>query len=147
MSAKRIVVVDTNVIISGLLNDGLNDTYSRKILTAWILGYFQAVISQELKDEVNQVLKKPFVSKGLKAKNTKVVLGTLFNKAITVLPRPLKKQVFEDENDHFLLELALTVNASVIVTGDKKVLKAKRVKSTDILNPQQFCRKFKIFER
>lgn len=61
-----------------------------------------------------------------------------------VLPQPIDVVVFSDENDHFLLELATTGKAAFIVTGDKDLLKAKRVKAIEILNPSQFCQRLKI---
>jgi predicted nucleic acid-binding protein len=61
-----------------------------------------------------------------------------------VLPQPLDEIIFSDENDHFLLELAVTAQATIIVTGDKEMLRVKRISGIEILNPQQFCRKLKI---
>ena len=59
---KPLVVLDTNVIVSGFLSV---DTYPSKSLDAWLLGYIQVAVSPELKQELNQVLKKPYISKML----------------------------------------------------------------------------------
>ena len=137
MSVKR-VVVDTNVVISALIAGGT----PQKIIQAWIMGEFLAVMSKELRQEINTVLNR---SKFIKPdKRLRALLGTLFNQALMVLPQPIKEITFSDENDHFLLELAVTAQATAIVTGDKELLKTKRIKGVEILNPKQFCRKFKI---
>jgi putative PIN family toxin of toxin-antitoxin system len=137
VSVKR-VVVDTNVVVSALAAGGT----PQKIVQAWITGEFLAIISEELKHEINTVLRRSkLVSFDRKRR---ILLGTLFNQALMVLPQKITGTVFKDENDHFLLELAVTGQASAIVTGDKGVLAAKRVSGIDILNPSQFCKKFRI---
>ena len=137
MNAKR-VVVDTNVVISAFTAGGS----PQKIIQAWIMGQFLAVISIELQNEINTVLSRskfaPFDRK------RRVLLGTLFNQALMVLPKRIHKVTFPDENDHFLYELAVTGQASTIVTGDKALLKIKKISGIEILSPEQFCKKFRI---
>ena len=146
MSAKksRIVVLDTNIIISGLL-DGYDTSYPSKIISAWFFGELQVAISQDLKQELNQVLNKPYISQVLENKKSiRPVLGRLLNKAVIVFPASLSEVIFPDKTDHFLLELAVTAKAEIIVTGDKKLLNVKKVKKIQILSPKQFCMRFKI---
>ncbi len=137
MSVKR-VVVDTNVVVSALTAGGT----PQKIIQAWITGEFLAIISDELRQEINEVLSRaklvPFDRK------RRVALGTLFNQAAMVQPRRINKAVFAEENDHFLYELAVAGEASVIVTSDKALLSVRRISGIEILNPEQFCRKFRI---
>jgi uncharacterized protein len=137
VSVRR-VVVDTNVVVSALTAGGT----PQKIIQAWITGEFLAIISEELRREINTVLSR---SKLISFdKKRRILLGTLFNQALMVLPRRISKVVFTDENDHFLYELAVTGQASCIVTGDKALLKAKRLSGIEILSPDQFCRKFRL---
>ena len=144
MSIRKepLIVLDTNVIVSGFLS---SDTYPSRILDAWLLGYVQVAVSSELKQELNQVLKKPYISKILlNQKSIKPILGKLLNKSLMILPIPVNEVVFSDEKDHFLLELAITSKAVAIVTGDKKLLNVKKIKNILIYSPKQFCLKFKI---
>jgi uncharacterized protein len=137
VSVKR-VVVDTNVVVSALTSGGT----PQKIIQAWITGEFMAVMSHELRQEIKTVLaRSKFVTID---KKRRILLGTLFNSALMVLPQPVSQIAFTDEDDHFLLELAVTAKATIIVTGDKALLKARRVKGVDILSPEEFCRKLKI---
>jgi uncharacterized protein len=110
VSVKR-VVVDTNVVISALTTGGT----PQKVIQAWITGEFLAIVSKELKQEINTVFgRSKFINPD---KKRRALLGTLFNQALTVLPQPLGEIIFSDENDHFLLELAVTGQANFIVTG------------------------------
>ena len=95
MSAKR-VVVDTNVVVSAFTAGGT----PQKIIQAWISGQFLAIISVELQNEINTVLSRSkFTSFDRKRR---ILLGTLFNQALMVLPKRIHKVTFPDENDHFL---------------------------------------------
>jgi predicted nucleic acid-binding protein len=79
------------------------------------LGIFLALVSEELKQEINTVLSRSkFVSLD---KKRRILLGTLFNQAVTVRPQKIDKIVFTDENDHFLYELAVAGSASAIDTN------------------------------
>ena len=139
---KPLVVLDTNVIVSGFLS---GDTFPSKILDAWLCGHFQVAVSPKLKQELSQVFKKPYISKLLQnQKSIRPILGKLLNKSLMVSPIPINKVVFSDKEDHFLLELAVTAGASVIVTGDKKLLDVKKVENILLYKPKQFCLKFKV---
>jgi predicted nucleic acid-binding protein len=95
-----------------------------------------------LRIEINSVLGRSELAPFDKRK--RIIVGTLFNQALMVLPRRIAKPVFGDENDHFLYDLAVTGQADAIVTGDKLLLKIKKTSGIVILNPDQFCKRFKI---
>ena len=141
---RKPVVIDTNVIVSGFLDDS-DYSYPAKIIDAWLFDRILVAVSHELKQELNQVFKKPYIVQVLQnQKPIKSILGRLFNKALMISPKPIDEIIFPDETDHFLLELAVSAKASVIVTGDKKLLSAKKAKGIQILSSKQFCLKFKI---
>lgn len=145
MSAKKRipVVIDTNVIVSGFLDD--SDSYPAKIIDAWLFDRVLVAISHELKQELNKVFKKPYIVEVLQNhKSIKSILGRLFNKSLMIAPKSIDEVIFPDETDHFLLEFAVSAKALVIVTGDKRLLNIKRVRGIQILSPKQFCLKFKI---
>ena len=83
---RKLVVLDTNVIVSGFL-DGDNISYPSKIISAWLVGEFQVAMSKELQLELNQVLNKPYINRILEnQKSIKPILGRLFNKASVIFP-------------------------------------------------------------
>lgn len=66
MRKKLKIVVDTNVIVSGLLVPGSSPA---KIIDAWIAGRsFQPMISRDLMTEVNEVLRRPKIKARLTKK-------------------------------------------------------------------------------
>lgn len=141
---RKLVILDTNIIVSGFL-DGDNISYPSRVISAWLVGDLQVAVSKELKKELNQVLKKPYINRILEdQKSIKPILGRLFNKAVMIYPESINEVSFPDEKDHFLLELAVTAKSEIIVTGDKELLNVKKVRNIQILNPKQFCQQFKI---
>lgn len=139
---RNLVVLDTNVIVSGFLG---GDSYPSKIIDAWLFKHFQAAMSQELQQELNEVFKKPYISKILQDKKSiKPVIGKLLNNSVILSPKTINTIYFPDETDHFLLELAVTAKSEIIVTGEKKLLKVKKAKGVKLLSPKQFCFNFKI---
>ena len=142
MSAKKIVV-DTNVIVSALLGS----SYPKKIIAGWLSGQIHVVVDEQLRAELNAVLGRPKVKKALKSKSSsavKVVVGALLNLAEWIEPKAIPIRVFTDENDHFLLELAVGAKAAAIVTGDQEILKSKKVRGIVVLDPKTFCERFGI---
>ena len=138
MSARLRIVVDTNIVVSALIAGGA----PQKIIAAWNANLFHVVMSEELRSEINTVFKRSRLIRNIQKKQT--FLGKLFNRSLTIKPSTIDKVIFSDEKDHFLLELAVAGKASVIVTGDKELQKVKKVRGIMILDPQQFCRRFKL---
>ena len=137
------VVIDTNVIVSGILSA---NNYPARIVNTWLEGErFQPILSEDLKREVTNVLNRPKIKKRLsRAVDLEILLPALFKKATLVSPKKIKNQVFTDEGDHFLLELAVSGEAKVIVTGDEGMLKHGSFEGLILVNPRQFCERYEI---
>jgi len=142
MKKRTRVVVDTNVIVSGLIS---KRGFPYKIIDMWLDGkIFQPIICKRLQEEVNEVLRR------LKIKNRanyddrdiKTLLGILFNRAENIKPKSLDKELFSDTQDHFLLELAISAKAKFIVSGDAGILKHTSYKDIEFLSPEAFCSRF-----
>ncbi|MGL4514396.1 MAG: putative toxin-antitoxin system toxin component, PIN family [Lacipirellulaceae bacterium] len=112
------VVLDTNVIVSGLLSPGhppasLLDWFDRGLLVL--------VTSAEQVDELRDVLARPRIATRLTAGVAARFLDNLASKADLCGPLPLVT-ASPDPKDDFLLATALAGNAALIVTGDKRHL-------------------------
>ena len=135
---EKNVVIDTNVIVSAFIAGGP----PQKILKAWMKNRFAVVISRDLQEEINEVFKrKKFAGKFAHKKG---ILGKLFNKARVIEPGPLEGLLLRDQGDIFLLELAVASSAWALVTGDRELLEMGKIKKTKILNPEDFCKKFRL---
>lgn len=135
---ERRIVVDTNIVVSAFLSGGI----SQSILKAWLNKEFIALISDELKYEINEVLNRPSINAF--DRKRQILLGTLFNMARTIHPKHIEKKVFSDPDDHFLLELAISGDSHCIVTGDQALLSVKVINGIKILSPIQFCHEFRV---
>lgn len=108
------VVLDTNVLVSGLLS---SNGAPGRILDAWRAGHFELVVGDALIDEFKRVCAYPKLAPYL----TPADVGTLINRLraaecwLSDLPRV---QVSEDADDDFLLAMAQASGADYLVTGD-----------------------------
>jgi uncharacterized protein len=123
------VVVDTNVIVAGLVADGIcRDIIKRRVPSC------ELVASQALLDELTDTMRGKF---GLEP--TSLPLLKLYTNIVTLVnPKPLSKLVCRDKDDDELLAAALAGSAELIVTGDKDLLTLKGFRGIKILSPRQF---------
>lgn len=127
-----IVVIDTNVWISALLNT----SGSSKPLQATIKGLQQHIvaISSPIQDEIVRVLTQKFRWDTTRAQNT----------LAEFLPLLLSVEVYgnlhvcRDPDDDIILECAINAHAEVIVTGDKDLLTLQRYEGIRILTPAEY---------
>lgn len=132
-----IIVLDTNVVISGLLT---TKGPPAKIIAYWAAEEFDVAISTALLDELARVLKYERVRKRL-GKSQEMVKDLLKRfKTVAILTEPqLKLKVIgEDPDDDRVLECAVAAGAAYIVTGDEHLRKLKQYQGIIILSPAGF---------
>ena len=125
-------VLDTNVIISGMLFPG---SLPQKILECAIIGEFDAVTSPSLLEELQRTLIRRFGFSTEEGKDAK----EFFEKICTVAePSEIPEVVAADRDDDNLFAAAICGNAKIIVSGDKKVRAIKRFGGIDVYSPREF---------
>lgn len=125
-------VVDTNVVISGLLFGGL----PLRILEAAVTQRFIYVTSPVLEREARRILHDKF---GLNAEDIQSLTGRLFQKAERVIPRHPIDVIKRHEPDNRVLECAVEGGCSLIVTGDRRdLLSLKRHQHVEIVTVREF---------
>ncbi len=123
------LVVDTNVLSSGLVAEGLCRDIVKRRLPACEL-----FTSRALLDELAEKLREKF---GLDPGN--VPLLQIYEDGATVVnPKPLDKPVCRDRDDGEVLATAVTAQAEIILTGDNDLLVLKEFQGIKILSPRQF---------
>ena len=123
------VVVDTNVLIAGLVADGLCRDIVKRRLPA-----LELFTSQDLLDELAGKLKEKF---GMNP--DELPLLSLYERAVTIIKPPrLIKPVCRDIDDDDVLATALAAKVDIILTGDDDLLVLKEFHGTPILSPRQF---------
>jgi len=130
------VVIDTNVIISGLLWQGPPN----KLLKLVKQGKLELCISPSLLGELSRVLNETKFSHRIVILNTSVeelIAGLL--KLLRIFPdETIPPTILADPDDDKVLSCAKFTGAKYIITGDPHLLKLKNWSGISILTPQQF---------
>ena len=132
-----IVVLDTNVIVSGILRP-----YSKaaSILRLVATGAITLAYDLRIFSEYRDVLNRPkftFAKEDIDA-----FLDQVEKEAVLVSVMPLKFRLPDPEDESFL-EVALAGKATAIVTGNKRHFPKKECEGTRILSPAEFLEAFR----
>ena len=131
------VVIDTNVIISALLGGRT----TQRILTAFLEGHFNWVLSPSLLTELLEVISRPTIQPYISKTDRDQFVHLL--QADTLLIVPTRKvSVCRDPKDNIFLECAIEARVNVIVTGDNDLLILHPFRGIPIVTPQTFIKKF-----
>lgn len=118
------VIVDTNVLFSGLLSRSKINASINRFLEAAIQGAFVLVVAEEVIDELVQVRgKKPYLAEAISADEMDRFISSL-RLIADILPRQTDEipAVLRDPKDDFLLIAAAMGDADFLVTGDRDLL-------------------------
>ncbi len=129
-------VVDTNVLISGLLGSRTN----RKIIEAFRDQQFLLVTSPLLIEEFLRVSSRPQLAAYFSSRERQAIAWFLQTQTRLVIPKQ-RFHACRDPKDDFLLDVAVAAKASIIVTGDQDLLVLHPFRRISILTPAQFLRR------
>jgi putative PIN family toxin of toxin-antitoxin system len=127
------VIVDTNVAISAMLDS--ESTPGRAVDVAAKQGTL--LISKETILELETVLIRPKFDRFVSLERRMEFLGTLVEQAVAVEINDFVRECRDPKDDKFL-ELAVSGNASHIVSGDVDLLVLHPFRGIDIVTPQAF---------
>lgn len=126
------VVIDTNVLVSILKGSrALSFIY-----TAFKEDRFTLVVNAEILHELSAVLYEPRLN--INSKDIQELFRLIRVKALRIKSPAPFINVCRDPEDNFILELALTAKAAIILTGDKDLLCLNSFKDIDIIQPKKF---------
>lgn len=124
------VVLDTNILISGVVFGGK----PREILEMAKTRVIQGVISQILLAELGEVLSKKFDYPESRILQINRKMKKIFN-----VVYPVESiNIVRDDDDNRVLEAAVAGGCDYIVTGDEDLLILKKFKNIKILTPAEF---------
>jgi len=133
---KLKVVMDTNVLISGILWRGIPFELLRWTEKGNLIIY----TSLEILAEVNRVLNYSKFQKYIDRE--KASPGELFGKIASlctiIYPKQEVKKICSDKDDQIFLSCALAAKAGILISGDKHLLNIKQYKSVRILTAREF---------
>ena len=136
------IVVDTNVVVSGLLFGGA----PLKVLRAASLGIVDLFTSNALVAEFSEVIERPHLDRKFSEANaTRRRLVSDYQAIVTVMNvAPLAEKVSRDIDDDEVLACALAADCEFIVTGDKDLLVLSEYRGIRILNPTDFLAEIEL---
>ena len=123
------VVFDTNVVVAGIIAEGL----CREILEIHVPEH-TAILSQVLWDELMTTLRRKFSL----APDDLPILALYRQHADWCDPAKLAEAVCRDPDDDWVLATALAGDAEAIVSGDADLLTLERYSGIEMLSPRQF---------
>ena len=122
------VVVDTNVVISGVFFGGMPS----RVLEAWRDGEFDLVVSPEVLEEYRRVGEE--LTARFPGVSLAPFLALLVMNAEIVEAPGLSDQVSRDRDDDKFIACALAANCQTIISGDKDLLE----EGLKVVAPREF---------
>ncbi|WP_338835682.1 putative toxin-antitoxin system toxin component, PIN family [Neomoorella thermoacetica] len=131
------VVLDTNVVISGLL---VPVGPPGRIIDLWADGKIDVVVSPAVITEYMEVFLRPKFAKAGTMEERQQLLEGFINLANTILVLPdIEIDIINaDPSDNHFLECARTGETDCIISGDSHLLALKEYEEIPIITPGQF---------
>jgi len=136
------VTLDTNILISGFLFDGI----CKDILNLGITGKIQVFTSKPIIDEFRTILETK-IKKEYHINTTviedAVAIYLNFSGIVMVSDKP-RKNYTPNNGDNFVIDTALISDSTYLVTGDHKHILGKvKMPQLEIMSPADFMKTMK----
>lgn len=126
------IVIDTNVLISGIFFGGL----PRQILSAVVRRQITACATVEIIDEYEEIVQEMITRKQGHLNST--ILTPLIN-AIEIMDPVTRVKICRDPDDDKFIGCAKDARALYIVSGDKDLLVISDYEGIRIVTAKEFC--------
>jgi uncharacterized protein len=132
------VVLDTNVLASGLASFRNPASPVAHILRLWRAGGFTLVTSAHILTELSHTLQNPYFRQRLTPQQINSAIR-LFRSEATITPIIAKVQgIATHPEDDVILATAISANADYLVTGDTKLQHMGTYHQVTMLSPRRF---------
>lgn len=129
------IVVDTNVLISGIFFGG----FPRKILMSVIDRQFTACATVEIVDEYQEIVQEMIDRK--EGHINKNIVAPLI-KIMEIIEPVSNVKICRDPDDDKFISCAKDAHARYVVSGDKDLLVLKQYDNIQIVTAKLFCGKY-----
>ena len=129
------IVVDTNVLISGVFFGGM----PRKVLSAVVSKEITACATEEIVDEYNEIVREMISRKQGHLNND--ILAPLIG-TMEIVEAKTKVELSRDPDDDKFLGCAKDAKALYIVSGDKDLLVLEKFDDIEIITAKEFCERY-----
>lgn len=136
--SRRAVIVDTNVVVAGLLM-GNDVSPAARILDGMVAAAFPFVVSEALLAEYRTAVVQPKLRKlhGLTITEVETILIEIAQHAIVLNPQASAAPPAPDPGDQLLRDLLTTRADLLLVTGDNQLLQDAGMLGR-VISPQVF---------
>ena len=131
------IVVDTNVLISGVFFGG----FPRKILSSIVEKRISAVATTEIVDEYEEIVQEMVSRK--QGHLNRDILAPLIG-ALEMIEPVSDIQISRDPDDDKFINCAKDARALYIVSGDKDLLVLRQYENIQIVTAKEFCERYLI---
>lgn len=129
------IVVDTNVLISGIFFGG----FPRRILTSIINKQLTACATTEIINEYEEIVEEMIDRK--QGHLNRTILAPLIQ-TMEIIEPVSHIEVCRDPDDDKFLECAKDSHALYVVSGDKDLLFIEKYENIQIVTAKDFCEKY-----
>lgn len=130
------VVLDTNVLISGIFFSGP----PLEILKAWRRGDVEFIMPSEIADEYVKVAR--ILTNDYPGIEINSILTLILTNSEIIQAPIFSHQVCEDPDDDKFLACAMAGKCSVIISGDKHLLKLSSYQGINIISLRMFVEQY-----
>lgn len=131
------VVIDTNVIISGLISPSGSPA---QIIDLWVANKITVCLSTEIVEEYIAVLLRPKFNRLGSPKERYEIISEMVELDNTIIVNPDFRfnAIDEDPDDNMFLECAVEAKARIIISGDDHLLSLAEFQGIQIIQPTDF---------
>jgi len=133
-----IIVVDTNIIVSGLIK---SFSESSKIINLILSGKIRLAYDNRILNEYEEVLKRKKFN--INFKHIESIISQIKEEGVYISTIPLKGSL-PDKDDEPFLEVAFAGKIDVIITGNKKHFPHEICKNINVLSPSEFLNNYAL---
>ncbi len=132
------VVIDTNVLISGIIQ---HSGFPFRVVKLWENASLVLITSVATIRETERVLNYPKIKRVYRLTDDDInrVLSNLITYSVFVDSVSKVDVIREDPEDNNILATAIDGKADYIISGDTHLLQLKKYNSIDIVTPKEFC--------
>ena len=131
-----IVTLDANVLASIVVAPA--DGVLARLLAHWRADTFKVSSSEQIFRELTRTLANPYFSSRLETADVLTYLDFVVNASVFIRPSGKMRGVASHPEDDVVLDTAVSAGATVLVSGDRMLLRVGRYQDIAILGPKQF---------
>ncbi len=131
------VVLDTNVVVSAAISSDGNPALIFEMFTSEEIKNYT---TQEIIDEILEVLQRPKITKRLSLVEREFILNKFEEFSEKIKPNVKFDEIKDDPDDNKFLDCAVSASVDYIISGNDHLLKLREFRKIKVLSPAEFVK-------